>query len=360
MVFFDPVCLEIKTALEAIRKFQRRFFPLDIESLREGLNPLRNSICRSQRMVKDTPIQPDSIETKTILNRSIDLILEAFEMILNASTADFQQTIVQVMKAFRKTCRAQEYLYPIRHISPHLKQIFLEPAAYHRMDVLDPGARPEIKTGLIHEGVEENYYARSALSIYIPESYDGSEAWPMVTALHGGFGHGRDFIWTWLREAKSRRFLLLAPTSLDTTWSLMNPHRDGLLLQKMLDYVLNNWSVDHRRMLLTGISDGGTFAMISALQEASPFTAFAPIACTLPPMDISYAKSKRILWIHGALDWMFPLPTAQGAAEMLKRAGADITLRLVDDLSHTYPRDENDRILKWFDPKLALPENHLV
>jgi hypothetical protein len=37
-------------------------------------------------------------------------------------------------------------------------------------------------------------------------------------------------------------------------------------------------------------------------------------------------------------------------------SGADITLRVIDDLSHTYPREENDRILKWFEPELALPE----
>ena len=30
--------------------------------------------------------------------------------------------------------------------------------------------------------------------------------WTVVTYmfLHGGFGHGRDFLWTWLREARSR------------------------------------------------------------------------------------------------------------------------------------------------------------
>jgi hypothetical protein len=33
--------------------------------------------------------------------------------------------------------------------------------------------------------------------------------------------------------------------------------------------------------------------------------------------------------------------------------GADITLRVVHDLSHTYPRDENARILSWFDPGMG-------
>ncbi|MBW2365003.1 MAG: phospholipase, partial [Deltaproteobacteria bacterium] len=167
-------------------------------------------------------------------------------------------------------------------------------------------------------------------------------------------GHGRDFIWAWLREARSRKFILLSPTSLDTTWSLLNPKLDGTSLYKMLDHVKSNWRVDPNRILLTGISDGGTFALLYSLQQNSPFTAFAPIASTLPPMDISNAKNKRILWTHGALDWMFPVDIAKGAYEMLKMADADITLRVA------YPRDENDGILKWFDPGLALPNHNTV
>ena len=67
-----------------------------------------------------------------------------------------------------------------------------------------------------------------------------------------------------------------------------------------------------------------------------------------------YKRGKRIYWIHGTLDWMFPVAIAVRAAHLLEEAGAEITLRIIDDLSHTYPRDENDRILTWFDPSLSL------
>jgi phospholipase/carboxylesterase len=32
----------------------------------------------------------------------------------------------------------------------------------------------------------------------------------------------------------------------------------------------------------------------------------------------------------------------------LKGAGADVVYREIPDLSHTYPRDENARIIDWF------------
>ena len=55
--------------------------------------------------------------------------------------------------------------------------------------------------------------ARGAVHLYVPESYTDDQALPLIVALHGGSGHGADFLWTWLREAKSRGCILLAPTS---------------------------------------------------------------------------------------------------------------------------------------------------
>ena len=59
--------------------------------------------------------------------------------------------------------------------------------------------------------------------------------------------------------------------------------------------------------------------------------------------------------MHGALDWMFPVSLARGARDALEQAEADLTYREIADLSHAYPREENARILTWFDPGLALP-----
>ena len=54
-----------------------------------------------------------------------------------------------------------------------------------------------------------------------------------------------------------------------------------------------------------------------------------------------------IYLVHGALDWMFPIEMARTANAALSAAGAAVTFREIPDLSHTYPRDENPRILDW-------------
>jgi phospholipase/carboxylesterase len=65
------------------------------------------------------------------------------------------------------------------------------------------------------------------------------------------------------------------------------------------------------------------------------------------PGGLTAARDKPIYMIHGALDWMFPIATALFAREALQEAGARVVYREIADLSHTYPRDENPRILDW-------------
>ncbi len=351
----DHLCFVLIRALEAIERAQRRFFPPKVSQIQEALLPLLPILNGARAEMRRIEPSHGFSGVRGAIDRAADLVAEALEMITTASRGDLQSGVIQVFQAFRRSCRAQEELFRLRRALPPINAFFLEPEARGRMSELDPELPPRADSGLHHVGTERDPYARGSYSLYVPESYDGREAWPLVTALHGGFGHGRDFLWSWLRESRSRRFLLLAPSSKGTTWSLLRPDVDGEALTSMVRDVKAKWNVDSARMLLTGISDGGTFALVQCLQEQerSPFTAFAPIACVLPPMNIRMAREKRIYWLHGALDWMFPVQTSQQAAKLLEQAGADITLRIVHDLSHTYPRDENGRILDWFDPRVG-------
>ena len=51
----------------------------------------------------------------------------------------------------------------------------------------------------------------------MPEYYTPDRAWPLVMALHGGSGNGRGFLWSWLRDARSRGAILVAPTATGNT-----------------------------------------------------------------------------------------------------------------------------------------------
>ena len=351
----DSICYQLISVLEGLTVFQRRFFPPEFPALRKSLFPLQAALKQVKQKLDETAISPGLGRPWQTITEVCDLMLDAIELILAAATSDFQDIVTQAMRSFRRICRIQEKLYPLCCASPSLNRFYLEPQYYDRVAESGPVQPQGSGVGLQHVGVEDRYYARGALSLYVPESYDETNTWPLVIALHGGFGHGRDFIWTWLREARSRRFILMAPTSIETTWSLLDPELDGAALIEKLENVQSRWNIDSDHILLTGISDGATFALASALQASSPFTAFAPVAGVLPPLNLNAVENRRIFWVHGALDWMFPVHSAQTAFNALNSAGADVTLRIIEDLSHTYPREENSRILQWFTPDLALP-----
>ena len=195
---------------------------------------------------------------------------------------------------------------------------------------------------------------RGAFSLYVPERCDGKTPLPLVVALHGGFGHGHDFVWTWLREARSRPFLLLAPSSRGTTWSLDAPaHRRCACCTRWSSPSARAGPSTASRILLTGLSDGATFTLLAGLAPDSPFSHLAPVSGVLHPANfangnLERARGRRVRLCHGALDWLFPVSLARLARDELVRAGAEIEYREIADLSHAYPREENDG-----DPALA-------
>jgi phospholipase/carboxylesterase len=265
------------------------------------------------------------------------------------------QPIVAAYRALRNYARVAEALYPM---APHLRpvsQFFLEAASRNDEALLQRLARAETAgrdgAGVLHVGGPAG--TRGAFSLYVPETLDPAEPAPLVVALHGGSGNGGAFLWSWLREARTRGFILLAPTARGATWSLMEPAIDGANIDAMVDDVAARWKIDPARQLLTGMSDGGTFTYVLGLAAGCRFTHLAPVAASFHPLILAMADADRLLKlpvhiVHGAEDWMFPPEMAQGAQRALQQAGADVVYRRIEDLAHTYPRDENGRLLDWF------------
>ncbi|MGH7789829.1 MAG: phospholipase, partial [Candidatus Binatia bacterium] len=269
------------------------------------------------------------------------------------------EEIPRVLAAMREHCRAQELLYPLRKALPPVGLYFLEPSARPRVRAIDPdvvrGGEPPV--GLVKASSRTG--ERGGFSLYVPEAYDAARPWPLVVALHGGSGTGDDFLWSWLTEARSRGCLLMAPTSRGSTWALAGEDIDSPALRTMVEYVAEHWHVDRTHILLTGLSDGATYTLLCGLQPDTPFTHLAPVSGVLHPANLvngnlARAAGRRIYLVHGVLDWMFPIALARLAHQELEKAGAEIVFRPIDDLSHTYPREENGAILTWFDPSLAL------
>ncbi len=259
--------------------------------------------------------------------------------------------LIAVFRALRHVPRAQEALYPLAARLPPVSNFFLDPPLRDDAGLLARLAQPAPdNTGIHHDHNEPG--SRGGYSLYVPEYYTPARSWPLVMALHGGSGNGRGFLWSWLRDARSYGAILVAPTATASTWALMGDDTDSPNLASILASVQARWNIDPTRLLLTGMSDGGTFCYVTGLESASPFTHLAPVSATFHPLMAELADAQRlrglpIHLVHGKLDWMFPVQVARQTRDLLSAAGADVTYRELDDLSHTYPREMNAAILKW-------------
>lgn len=354
----------VMNALEAFTQVGRHLHPGTAASMAEAVEALGEPI-RAGRAQFEAEDWPEHLQEfrDVILEASTDALgaVEAF-----VAGARHPNGMLEMFKSLRRATRATERLYPIAMALPPVSRFFLEPEARANERLVaerfaamqrEPGGDPPL--GVIQ--VQHERHERGGFSVYVPEFYDAGRSWPLIVALHGGSGHGRDFLWTWLREARTRGAIVVAPTSQDRTWSLMGgPDHDVRPLAEMVARVTEHWNVDRKHMLITGMSDGATYSLLGGLAEGMPFTHFAPISGVLHPDNmvngnLTRVRGKPVYLVHGTLDWMFPVETAHMARDTLLGAGADLTFREIEDLSHTYPRDENPRILEWFDPRLVIP-----
>lgn len=334
-------------ALEALQFFQRHLHPPAFASVMNAVGTPDEALQAARASIGDWPEQFADLRAR--LDRACDETLAAFAGIREVERG--HGDLVAVFRALRHLPRAQEALYPLAMQFPPVSSFFLNVANRDNADLLsrlEAGAGEH--TGIFHDHNEAG--SRGGFSVYVPEYYTPDRAMPLVMALHGGSGNGRGFLWSWLRDARSLGAILVAPTATGQTWALMGDDADTPNLMRILETVRSRWTVDASRMLLTGMSDGGTFCYVTGLESASPFSHLAPVSATFHPLMAEMADAVRLQGLpifitHGKLDWMFPVQTARQTQGALAAAGADVTYREIDDLSHTYPREINAELVQW-------------
>jgi len=336
-------------ALEGLAFISRHLHPPQMDTVLGHVGRLDVGVKDGLTIFQSVAWPDDLSAFKERLESSATSTMRAYEE-LHGAAGD----IMNSYKALRHNARALEALYPIASVLPPVSRFFLEEAQRddkELMQALEAGPQENQTTGIHHFGNEKK--ERGGFSFYVPENYDVTKKYPVIVALHGGSGHGRDFLWSWVKTARSRGALLVVPTSAGSTWSLMGPDEDSPNLERILAHVDERWPIDASKMLLTGMSDGGTFTYVQGLMSGSPFTHLAPVSASFHPFLLEVVEPERlaglpIYLVHGAKDWMFSIDIARTAHQTLDSSGASIVYRELADLSHTYPRDENAKILDWF------------
>jgi phospholipase/carboxylesterase len=349
----DALLAPLLLTLERMTWVQRHLHPQLADQLADALAPVAEGIDAPLRELQDRQWPEELVFMR---ERLLEVGRRTREMVDGFLTAARESgDPIDLYRAVRRFARVQETLYPLAPAFDPVSRWFLDPPLRQDDDLvarLRAGALrdDDIHVGVMHADSERE--SRGGFSLYVPEAWDGRASMPLVVALHGGSGHGRDFLWSCLREARGRNVLVLSPTAQGRTWSIMGGDDiDGDNLKQAFESVAGRYPVDRSRVLLTGMSDGATYALLLGLRDGPPFTHLAPACGVLHPMlfaeGLAQAQGRSIYLIHGALDWMFPVQMARMGRDALLAAGARVVYREIEDLSHTYPRDENPRILEW-------------
>ena len=339
------------TGLETLVFVGRNLHPPHLAQLVEAVADRATPLRTAAETFAATPLPASAATIGTLLGEAATATLRAFDELVAAPASP--DGVFVAYRALRHIARANEALYSLCTVLPPVSTYFLPPSQRKGVALLDrlngaDGRRQNV--GLMH--ARNARQERGGYSVYVPEYMDENVPLPLIMALHGGSGHGRDFLWSWLGDARAHGAILVCPTSQGGTWSLMEPETDGDRLLAILDEVRSLWPVDESRLLLTGMSDGGTFTYLAGLRQGAPFTHLAPVAASFHPMLLGFLDPARlrrapITIIHGALDWMFAVDMAREAHSAFAGAGATVHLREIADLSHTYPREENEGLLNW-------------
>jgi phospholipase/carboxylesterase len=146
---------------------------------------------------------------------------------------------------------------------------------------------------------------------------------------------------------------LVAPSALGDTWAIMGDDIDSPNIDRILDEVAKTQALDRSRILLTGMSDGGTFSYVAGLMDGAIATHLAPFAASFHPMLLEFTSAERLAELpirltHGARDWMFQVDMAQMAVEAFQARNANIVYSELPDRAHVFPQDEAAPTLNWF------------
>ena len=283
------------------------------------------------------------------LGAALDVWSRAVARLLAGSGADFGLAFIESRRLW---CEGLALAYGVREAFPALQCYWVTDDALARVAMLDtPAADARVPLGVQQEAAGSSH---AAYAIYVPECYTPSRAWPVVVCLHGAYGHGHEYLWTWLRVARSHGCIVLAPKSRGPTWSLLEPALDIASIRAMLAALGERYHIDAERIYLSGLSDGGSFAYLMALSCPTLIAGVAPVAGVLHPIADRLLRAKQgvevpLLVVHGARDFIFDVRTVRANCALLEQLGYRITYTELPEWGHAYTDDINARLVwPWF------------
>jgi len=185
-------------------------------------------------------------------------------------------------------------------------------------------------------------------AVTIPDGYDPSKPYQVRIQLHGGvmMRHSNEPPANagGIGSLAVAEQIYIVPFAWDAEawWT-----DDQLLnLRTILDRAKRDYNIDENRVVLSGVSDGGTGTYYTAMRETTPFAAFLPLngfmmvlgASDLVvdgPLYPNNMKNKPFFIVNGLRDPLYPVKTVEPYIDHYKAGGVMLDYRPQDAAHNT-------------------------
>ena len=197
------------------------------------------------------------------------------------------------------------------------------------------------------------------LSLFVPESYETAKRYALVVCLHGFGFTGEEYLERW-RTRLGEDYLLACPTYPSGAW--FTRRAEELVLETIQD-VTRRYHIDHDRVFLTGMSNGGIGAWLIGMHHAPVFAGIAPMASGLDDVLMPFLANLRntpIYIIHGSKDQVMPAHLSRSIAKELDALGYPYVYHEHEREhpiagGHYFPKEELPDLVAWFDHQRRQP-----
>ncbi len=181
--------------------------------------------------------------------------------------------------------------------------------------------------------------------LYLPADYgrDAQRRWPLIVFLHGAGERGTDpqrltsiGLPQILQDRSDLPFVVVSPQlAPGDGWN-----DKGAMLNALIDWIEEQYTIDPQRIYLTGFSLGGFGAWALGLNSPDRFAALVPVAGgwefggDAVPSNICDLAAKPIWVFHGAQDETVKPAQSEVLVEALRACGSDVRYTLLPKATH--------------------------
>ena len=178
----------------------------------------------------------------------------------------------------------------------------------------------------------------------VPDSYDASRSYQLRIQLHGGVGRpdptprGNG-----IGQLAGAEQIYLLPTAwADAEW-WTNPQLGNL--RTLVDLVKRTYNIDENRIVLSGVSDGGTATYYFSMRDTTPFAAFLPLNGAIPVLRNTLMRidgelfmnnmmNKPFFIVNGGKDPLYPTALVEPYINQMQKGGVEVKYLPQPDAVH--------------------------